>query len=913
MKLPFNGLIIISLLSAIVLLNENVFATAPYRVNSTYEDTVRIMLVWNDAQGLACNDPSTTPVGKKTLDFIVKAIDTSKINNVKMLVNSTAKLVTWENIVSLWGTKLPHVIVHINAGWSSGWNGKELDTIFGKAVQNKIGIVSVGDDAASLASETFGFRDVDNVPAPLNDATSIDSLWIGLIRANDNKLKKYVTNNVLEYPGVNGIVSNAIDSITHREQFSFFPVGKGRCQADADRYGVLYPQWITMLGFQQGIINGTPSPGKNELNVLVAIQDTLSNNVIRRGVALSFQPQFLRDSIAVQQISYDAIMFASLTHTLSVASKIVIRVASDSVIAGQKISFDAELYDQHGNSIDSMLQYVRWSIVSADKNDIFTDSTGKTTQFTGTKAWRTVTVKAEFTDPKTHTTINTTASVFVKPGAPHHLDVSMDSTIAGVEFNNDADPITSKFDRNVTSDTLYSFIRDKFGNYVRKANPVTTTWQTSDNAIVKSNGAASKAWQGIVLRVGTGNAVVTVREDAYIPDQISIGVDAVAMLQRAYTRDIDGDGLIDRVEMRFDSAITIADVKKISDELAISHGSDKFIITKISSKSTCDSVFYVDVNELIDLGLQTDWSLTVKGIVSVRLKSNELTEVPVDGMTLDGIGAVVNKATYAISDQPEKGDTIRVVFSEPVSKNDLEQRLPKDVFLYYSENSAKDIALLEGARFIVNQNDEYVSSVTVVLSPFETKKFTIVPFKDMVQLVNGLDDKLGNTPPNKDIARKVLLEPSGTNNIKISIYPNPTDPMNNDLQKMLSQPTSDGTSLLSYYGEILDQYEAKFRVKSGILVALHSKKPLQEINNSFGTAMIYDALGNLIVKSLDLKRAYGSQEYALIWNGMSDKGRNVGAGTYLLFVKVKDIDGNTYRDKKRIGVKFGAVIGIHGK
>ena len=77
--------------------------------------------------------------------------------------------------------------------------------------------------------------------------------------------------------------------------------------------------------------------------------------------------------------------------------------------------------------------------------------------------------------------------------------------------------------------------------------------------------------------------------------------------------------------------------------------------------------------------------------------------------------------------------------------------------------------------------------------------------------------------------------------------------------------------------------------------------------------MIYDALGNLIVKSLELKRAYSSQEYALIWNGMSDKGRNVGAGTYLLIVKVKDIEGNTYKDKKRIGVKFGAVFGMPGK
>lgn len=909
----FKRFSITLLLTFIFFLNEYGFAAAPYRVNPTYEDTVRIMLIWNDAGGNSCNDSTTTPVGKKTLDFLINAIDTTKIHNVKALVNSQAKLTTWVNIVSLWGNKLPHVIVHVNAGWSAGWNGRELDTIFSKAVQNKIGIVSIGDDAASLASKTFGFNGVENVPGPLGDGTSIDSLWIGLLRANDDKLKKYVFNKVLEYPGVNGIVSNAIDSIIHREQISFFPVGKGRCQADADKYTVLYPQWITMLGFQQGIIDQVPSPGKNELNVLVAIQDTLANEVIRRGVALSFQPQFLRDPIAIQQICYDALMFASLTHTLSVASKIVIRVASDSIIAGQKISLKAELYDQQGESLDSMLQFVKWTIVNPDKNDLLPDSTGETSALSATKAWRSVTIKAVFTDPKTNTTISTTEVVFIKPGAPDHLDVSKDSLITGLELNNDEDPITLTFDRSVKSDTLFAVTRDKFGNYVSQADPVTTIWQTGDNAIVSSNGLVNIASQGIITRTGTGNAVVTVRQGSYIPDQVTVGVDVVATLQTAYTRDLDGDGLIDRVEMHFDSAMTIADVKKIADELAITHGSDKFNITEIASKDTYDSVFYVSVKDLTDMGLQTDWTLAIKGMLSVRLKNNEIAEVPVNGNTHDGIGAVVNRAMYTISDQTGIGDTIRVNFSEPVLKSDLERLLPKDVFLYYSDKSGTSIALLDGARFIINQNDPYLTSVSIVLSPSGTKDFTIVPYKDMIQLVNGLSDKSGNIPPKKDLARKVKLESGGENNIKVAIYPNPIDPTRNDLRQMLRQLAPDG-SLLRNYENVLVQYESKnLGARSGILITVHSKKPLLEKKKSFGTAMIYDALGNVIMKSVELKRAYNSQEYALIWNGMNEKGRIVGSGTYLMFITITDIDGKTYLEKRHIGVKFGAVIGMAGK
>jgi flagellar hook assembly protein FlgD len=130
---------------------------------------------------------------------------------------------------------------------------------------------------------------------------------------------------------------------------------------------------------------------------------------------------------------------------------------------------------------------------------------------------------------------------------------------------------------------------------------------------------------------------------------------------------------------------------------------------------------------------------------------------------------------------------------------------------------------------------------------------------------------------------------------------------------MLRQLAPDG-SLLRNYENVLVQYESKnMGTRSGILITVHSKKPLLEKKNSFGTAMIYDALGNVIMKSVELKKAYNSQEYALVWNGMNEKGRNVGSGTYLMFITITDIDGKTYVEKRRIGVKFDAVIGMAGK
>ncbi len=134
------------------------FAEALYRVHQNYEDTVRIAIIWNNAPGVSSCDFTTLPIGQKTLDFVKRALNPEKVPNIKELQNTTSYHTTWEDVRSLWGADtVPHVIVHVNAGWSSGWNGPDLDMIFSNASNLKIGIISVGDDAADLSSRTFGF------------------------------------------------------------------------------------------------------------------------------------------------------------------------------------------------------------------------------------------------------------------------------------------------------------------------------------------------------------------------------------------------------------------------------------------------------------------------------------------------------------------------------------------------------------------------------------------------------------------------------------------------------------------------------------------------------------------------------------------------------------------------------------
>jgi hypothetical protein len=91
------------------------------------------------------------------------------------------------------------------------------------------------------------------------------------------------------------------------------PSGRYRCQADADKYAVdpAFAGKVAFLGFQRAFDGRDTVGGPRELQVIAAFQDR-----IRRGVALSYQPQFLADSLAAHQIDYDAVIFASYAHAL---------------------------------------------------------------------------------------------------------------------------------------------------------------------------------------------------------------------------------------------------------------------------------------------------------------------------------------------------------------------------------------------------------------------------------------------------------------------------------------------------------------------------------------------------------------------------------------------------------------------
>ena len=320
----------------------SIIAQAPIRVNSSYEDSLRIVVLWNHVEGLC--EGTYTPLifpysGIDTRDFVIKAIDTNRITNIKIFqsasfssglrypVGSVLLATTLRQVQHAFGQgKYPDVIVHINAGHTA-FNGPNIQSILQWAVATNIGVVEIGDDGVTLAQTIFNFKNADNYPSPMEDAIWLnkpgDSLKICLHPERD------IVKNSHQFPYLNGLISNAYKLNSNNKNLYFKPFENGgRCQADADTYKIPLTRKkdITFLGYEQGFNSNIDAEDKttdkivgdnDQLNVVVLLQDKIIKNalkIFRTGVILSFQPQFLKNVAAAQQLVYDAVIFASLTH-----------------------------------------------------------------------------------------------------------------------------------------------------------------------------------------------------------------------------------------------------------------------------------------------------------------------------------------------------------------------------------------------------------------------------------------------------------------------------------------------------------------------------------------------------------------------------------------------------------------------
>lgn len=417
------------------------------------------------------------------------------------------------------------------------------------------------------------------------------------------------------------------------------------------------------------------------------------------------------------------------------------------------------------------------------------------------------------------------------------------------------------------------------------------------NTFNRVSGSAITAGDNTLQHSGADN-IIGIFQNPNLPlDMIRVSVPysdiPKVVLSSAITRDNNGNGYLDAIELTFNGNVTFPSGFNLNN-ITIEYEGAQLSVRQIEpATGTNSATFTLLLNEDNTKGFQTDW-LPLLTIIGLDYTVAEIEDFPCE----DGAGPVVESVIYYPGESRYIGDTLRITFSEPVNRNELTVTNGSSIdvtFNYYKavEGDPPSIEIsgeiLDNARYIEIGGNEYITEITVVTNVPADGKYEIVPFLDSLQLVYGTTDQAGNSPPGASTSRRSRIEIGGQNVVTVVANPNPF---------VIGAPIPD--IIHDYYRGVTSQ-------QFGTIIAIISKKPLmQKSDGSYGSAVIYDAVGNLIKEDLLVMRANETtyRDYGIHWDGTNENGRNVGFGSYLFIVKGKDIDGSDVIQKIVVGVKL---------
>lgn len=505
-----------------------------------------------------------------------------------------------------------------------------------------------------------------------------------------------------------------------------------------------------------------------------------------------------------------------------------------------------------------------------------------------TKVSSQVTLTATFINPDdpTHKVITTSIKLVVGPGKPYQITFQKTSEI----IQSESTPLaTISMTEQEKTAVLYAVVRDSLGNFIRFADK--TQWQTSDPTVGTVSPEAGKNYKGVITKVNGGSVQITANEPGLKPAIVNVIISTSHViistshvnLTAAVTADRDGDGYLDMIVLMFDSTVTISNQFATSN-INVGYNGTKFKIDSVKSTigGSKGTEFQLYIHEVTSGDFQTSWKpeITIIG-------NPDIAPISTFKCT-DGAGPVIGRAFYypgslkTDANSSTTPDTIYVTISEKVTH--ATNNNPNGLFAYYQNGTIATNVF----QSIVSFGD---STARLIVSD----GFTIESISDSIQLIsnNGVID-LNLNKPNAN-SRKAPIEWA-----KMSILYAPS-----------SNPIILGIGItnrkvLEIYKSVIESETPNASISGtvpGVVIGVHvrgqSLQPLPD--GSYGKAVTYDALGNLVRSNLKVSKVNGS-EYGIYWNCQNENGRNVGPGTYLMVVKSSDISGKKM-DKFKLGVK----------
>lgn len=367
----------------------------------------------------------------------------------------------------------------------------------------------------------------------------------------------------------------------------------------------------------------------------------------------------------------------------------------------------------------------------------------------------------------------------------------------------------------------------------------------------------------------------------------------LAMLKDAVTRDMDGDGYLDHIELNFSKPITLTE--EMLSLIEIKYGDlNQFTVKRIVNDSdSMDSVWVLELNENETDVPQTNWT--------PKINLSNLSEYGIGDVTdlesTDGAGPViwsVTKQRSTLSTRNE--DEVIIEFSEPVwqsgARNLSTSDTPSVIFYVWQGNDSTGYTRIDS--FLIDIDGFTFISDEVI--KFKTTSGVDLTSRHLVNIRTSLDqsgsvnsfvkdktvDGLGNFPVVDN--RKVRVVVVGPVPKRVDPVPNPSKPNAKHVPP----------------GEFYIKHEPQarewvFHEKAGVIFAIPLVIPDENETKIRIRIKIYDAVGNQvhsgeqkdILESLrpsedkDSSTLYDADIY---WNGFSKKKMPVAPGVYQVFI-----------------------------
>jgi fibro-slime domain-containing protein len=385
----------------------------------------------------------------------------------------------------------------------------------------------------------------------------------------------------------------------------------------------------------------------------------------------------------------------------------------------------------------------------------------------------------------------------------------------------------------------------------------------------------------------------------------------------AITRDADGDGFLDRIDIRLYSPATIPlkgaqitftgtlPFDPVTGAHNITYTTYLTVDSVVSSNGTgTDSIFFVYLDEPksntpgYDYP-QTGWTptITISGIAASSLSRT----------TTDGAGPVVWSVVKTITNTSDRTtDLVTVTFSEPISSgvNDFSlSNTPSSVLNVWEHKTinGKDTLveitnMFQGIKSFqtIDQSKTQVSFTMTDTNDLTSRDYINIVWGDSTKRIT---DSKTNNPPNAPVENNRLVQvvvkglPPG----QIVAVPNPSGP------NFTHTNNGPGQMQLANNPQARDWVRTD---RSGVVLTFNvapsfdpvTKKP--EIIS--GYLKIYDMIGNVVMEesnddvfsSLPSSSADSSMHpYDMYWNGSNSRGLRVAPGIYrvLLYLKYPEL------------------------